>query len=134
MQLIPHLSFNGECEEAFRFYEKCLRGKILFMRTYGDSPGASEVPPAWGKKIIHATIAIGEQPVMGADTPNYEPPRGFSMVLNAKDAEEAERVFKDLAEGGTVRMVLQETFWAERFGMVTDRFGVPWQINCGKTR
>jgi PhnB protein len=132
VQLNPHLSFHGECEAAFRFYENCLRGKIVTMITYGDSPAAGQTPPHWREKILHATLAVGEHRLTGADTPDYEKPRGFAVLLNVEDATEADRIFQELAERGCVQMAMQETFWAARFGMLTDRFGTPWIINCGK--
>jgi PhnB protein len=134
MQLNPHLAFNGQCQEAFRFYEKCLGGKVVFMMTYGDSPMADQVPADWGKKIIHATLALGDQRLTGADEPPewYKKPQGFSVSLNVGAAAEAERIFHALAENGTVQMPLQETFWALRFGMLVDQFGTPWMVNCGQ--
>ena len=133
MQLNPHLSFNGECEAAFLFYEKCLHGRVAFMLTYGDSPASSEMPAAWQRKIIHATLEIGEQRLTAADTPSYEKPRGFSVLLHVKNAGEAERIYKELSDGASITTAMQETFWALRFAMLTDRFGVPWMINCGKS-
>lgn len=135
MRLNPYLSFNGQCEAAFRLYEKCLRGKITFMMTYEDSPMTAQAPPGWGKKIVHATLTVDNWMLQGADvTPErYEKPQGFSVNLNMSDATEAERIFKTLAENGAVQMPLQQTFWAERFGVVTDQFGTPWLINCEKT-
>jgi PhnB protein len=134
MQLNPHLAFNGQCQEAFRFYEKCLGGKVVFMMTYGDSPMADQVTSDWGKKIIHATLALGDQRLTGADEPPewYKKPQGFSVSLNVGAAAEAERIFHALAENGTVQMPLQETFWALRFGMLVDQFGTPWMVNCGQ--
>jgi len=134
MQMNPHLAFNDQCEAAFRFYEKCLGGKITFMMTYGDSPMAGKVSADWSKKILHATFAVGDQRLTGADAPGeaYKKPQGFSVALNVGAAAEAERIFHALAENGTVQMPLQETFWAIRFGMVTDCFGIPWMINCGQ--
>ncbi len=116
MQLNPHLSFNGECEAAFRFYEKCLGGKLIFMMTYGDSPMAEHTPPAWRGKVIHATFALGAGRLTGADAlPNtYREPQGVSVMLNIGAAAEADRIFKTLAEKGEVRMPIQETFWARR--------------------
>jgi PhnB protein len=134
MQLNPYLSFNGQCEAAFKFYEKCLGGKIVMMMTYGDSPMAEQMPPDWREKIIHATFALGEHVLSGADAPpeHYQKPQGFSVSLNVGAAAEAERIFNTLAEKGAVQMPLQETFWALRFGMLVDQFGTPWMINCGK--
>lgn len=134
MQLNPHLEFNGQCEAAFKFYEKCLGGKIVFMLTYGESPMAEETPLAWRKKIIHATFALGDQRLSGADaTPDrYQKPQGISVMLNIGAPAEADRIFKTLSEKGEVQMPIQETFWALRFGMLVDQFGTPWMINCGK--
>jgi PhnB protein len=134
MQLNPHLHFNGDCEAAFKFYEECLGGKITFMMPYEGSPVADHVPAAWRNKILHATLKVGDDRLTAADVPpeNYEKPQGFSVTLNIKDPADAERVFHALEEGGTVQMPLQETFWALRFGMLVDRFAIPWMINCGK--
>ena len=132
MQLNPYLSFNGQCEAAFKFYERCLGGKIECMMTYESRPGEYPVPPEWDKKILHATLKVGDQALMGADVPagRYQKTQGFSLTLGLKDQAEAERIFKELAEEGTVEMALQETFWAVRFGVLVDRFGIPWTINC----
>ena len=132
MQLNPHLSFKGECEAAFKFYEKCLGGKIVLMMSYGDSPMAGEMPPEWREKIIHATLALGDNRLTGADVApeSYQKAQGFSVLLNIDTVVEADRIFIELAESGVVQMPLEETFWAQRFGMLVDRFGVPWTINC----
>ena len=134
VQLRPYLTFNGHCEEAFRFYEKCLSGKILFMLTYGDAPMAEQTPPGWRNKIIHSSLSVGDQVLQGVDVlpGHYQKPQGFSLSLNIDAVEEAGRIFNALSERGTVQMPLQETFWALRFGMLVDRFGTPWMINCGK--
>src|SRR5271168_4568324 len=134
VQLNPYLSFNGECEAAFKFYEKCLGGKITFMMPYEGSPMADQAPPGWSNKILHATLGVGAQLLQGADClpEHYKKPQGFSVSLDIKDPAEAERAFHALAENGTVQMPVQETFWALRFGMLVDRFGIPWMINCGK--
>jgi PhnB protein len=132
MRLHPHLSFGGQCEAAFRFYERCLGGRVTTMLTWGASPMAMEVKPAMRDKICHATMELGSGVLMGSDAEAemYEAPRGFSVLLEIGEVEDAERVFAALAEGGRVQMALQKTFWAERFGVVVDRFGVPWEINC----
>lgn len=132
MRLSTHLSFNGRCAEAFRFYEQCLGGKIEFSMTYGESPMADHVSPEWRDKIIHTTLIVGDTEVSGADAPPgyFETPAGFSVALHVKEPTEAERVFHALAENGKVTMPIQQTFWAVRFGMLVDQFGIPWMINC----
>lgn len=134
MQLNPHLNFNGDCEAAFKFYEKHLGAKIKFMMPYEGTPVADHVLAAWRNKILHATLTVGDDVLTGADAPpdDYQKPRGFSVTLGIKDPAEAERVFDALAAGGALQMPLQETFWALRFGMLVDRFGIPWIINRGK--
>jgi PhnB protein len=134
MRLNPYLMFNGQCEVAFRFYEKCLRGEVVLMMTYGDSPLSRQTPPDWRQKIIHATFAFGEHILQGADAlpENYRKPQGFSVMLNLDTAAEADRIFNALAEHGTVQIPLQESFWASHFGVLIDQFGTPWTINCGK--
>jgi PhnB protein len=132
MKLNPYLFFNGQCESAFKFYEQCLRGKIEMMMTHGDSPMAQQVPSDWRNKIIHARLTVGNNVLMGADAPpeHYEQMKGFSVSLIVDDPAEAERIFNALVANGTVRMPLQKTFWAVRFGMLIDQFGVPWMVNC----
>lgn len=134
MQMNVHLSFDGRCEEAFKFYEKCFGGKILFSMTWEGSPMGAQAPAGWGKKIMHTTLAINDQRLQGADAPpdHYKKPQGFSMAISLSDAAEAERIFNTLAENGQVQMPLAETFWALRFGMLIDQFGTPWMINCEK--
>ncbi len=132
MKLNPHLVFSGQCEEAFKFYERCLDARIGFILTWGDSPLANQVPPEWGGKVLHATLLVGDTLLTGVDVvpEEYEPPRGFSVMLGLDAPVAAERIFDALAEDGTVGMPLQKTFWAARFGGVVDRFGIPWEINC----
>jgi PhnB protein len=133
MRLNPHLTFDGRCEEAFRFYAASLEGRILAMLPYRESPLASSVPPTWHDKILHATLDLGEARLTGADVSadeGYRRPEGFSVLLEPASPAQAERVFARLSEGGTVQLPLEKTFWAERFGMVTDRFAIPWMLNC----
>jgi PhnB protein len=136
MQLNPYLLFNGQCEAAFRFYERCLGGKIVAMMPHAGTPAEGQVPPEWRDKIIHARLVVGDQVLMGSDAPrdHFEKPQGFSVTLGIDNPVEAERLFNALAENGTVRMPIQQTFWAERFGMLVDRFGIPWMINCEKSK
>jgi PhnB protein len=135
MRINPYLSFDGQCEAAFRFYAECLGGTLEMMVRYGETPGCDEVPRDYHGKIIHARLVAGGDVLMGSDcTPAcpYEPIRGCSVSINVDSVAEAERIFGTLAEGGTVEMPIAETFWAERFGMLVDRFGVPWMVNCEK--
>ena len=129
-----NLSFDGQCEAAFKFYERCFSGKITFMLTWGNSPMAGQAPAEWRNKIVHATLLVGNMQLQGADSAPgaYEAPRGFGITVNPS-VDDAERLFAELAEGGTVRAPLEETFWAARFGVVTDRFGIPWIVNCEKS-
>ncbi len=133
MNLTIHLSFNGQCQEAFRFYAECLRGEIVTMLAYGNSPMSAQVPPEFQEKIVHATLKALGASIAGADAllNDYHPPAGFYVLLDLDEAPEAERIFAALAEKGEVRMPLQPTFWASRFGVLVDRFGIPWEINCG---
>ena len=134
MQIIPHLNFNGQCAEAFKFYQQHLGAKTTFMMTFGESPMAADMPPEWHSKIIHASIVCGESHLMGSDAPpgRYVKPDGITISIDLKSTAEAERIFKSLSENGSVQMPLAQTFWAERFGMLTDQFGIPWMINCSK--
>ena len=132
MQLNPYLSFKGQCEAAFKFYERVLGGKIEAMMTFGGSPMADQTPAEWRNKIMHARLIVGDEVLMGSDAPpdRYEEMKGISVTLGVDDPGEAERIFHALAENGTVRMPIQKTFWAARFGMLVDQFGTPWMINC----
>ena len=134
MKLNAHVSFNGTCATAFRFYETVLGGRIAVMMTYGESPMSDKMPREMQSAVMHTTLEVGDSVLMGADSPPdyYKPPQGYSIAINLSDIAEAERVFKALAEGGTVQMPLQETFWAARFGMLVDQFGIAWMVNCGK--
>jgi PhnB protein len=132
MRLNPHLNFNGQCEAAFKFYEHCFGGKILTMATYDSTPAGEQVPAEWRKKLMHAELMIGDQKVMGADPPpgRYEASKGFSLTVEIEQPAEADRIFAALAENANVTMPIQQTFWAARFGMLVDQFGIPWMVNC----
>jgi PhnB protein len=129
-----HLHFRGNCREAFRFYAEALGGRIVFAMTYGESPAAEHTPAGMREQIIHTRLDLGGQFLLGCDTPadRYQAPQGFNVMVAVEQSDEAERVFRALADNGTVTMPLQETFWAKRFGMCTDRFGIPWMVNCAK--
>lgn len=132
MQLSPYLLFNGDCEAAFKFYEKVLGGKIGGMRTHAGSPAEQQMPAEWRDKILHAFMTVGDTILMASDAPpgHYEKPQGFSVSIQLKDLAEAERMFNALSENGAVRMPFQQTFWSPGFGMLVDQFGIPWMINC----
>lgn len=134
MQINPYLNFSGQCEEAFKFYERCLGAKLAFMLKNGDSPMRDQTPPERHNHVLHATLTLGNAVLMGSDAPPemYKPAQGFSVSLSVSTAAEAERIFKELSAGGHVVMPIQKTFWAERFGSVTDRFGTPWMISGGE--
>jgi PhnB protein len=132
MQLNPYLTFNGQCEAAFKFYEQCLGAKIEAMMPHEGTPVADQVPAEWRNKILHARLNVDGEVIMGSDAPpeRYEQPKGFSVSLQIKSPADAERIFHALAKNGAVRMPIQQTFWAARFGMLVDQFGIPWMINC----
>ena len=132
MELATYLPFKGQCEEAFRLYERCLGARRGEVFRYGGSPMADQAPADWRDKIMHGSITVGGQVLMGADIApdRYEEPRGVSLSLQLDDPAAAERIFRELAEGGRVVMPLEKTFWAERFGVLVDRFGISWLINC----
>ena len=134
MHLNPYLTFDGTCAEAFAFYERCFGTKASMTMRYGDSPMAEQTPPELRDKIMHTRINVGGVSLMGSDAPpgRYAAPAGTTICLGTDEPAEADRIFAALAEGGQVGMPIQETFWARRFGMVTDRFGTPWMVNCEK--
>ena len=134
MELSAYLNFSGQCAAAFKFYEHCLGGKIVTMMSFGESPLAEQAPPEWREAILHATLQVGNTILMGADAwpDQFETPQGFSVTISLDDPAEADRIFQALSENGTVRMPIQQTFWALRFGMLVDQFGIPWMINCGQ--
>jgi PhnB protein len=131
MQLNPYLIFNGDCAEAFKFYEQALDGKIEALMTFAGSPAAEHVPAEFADKVLHATMKIDGQTIMASDAPpgKYERPTGISVSISLNDRDRGERIFNALAEGGRVEMPFQKTFWAEGFGMCSDRFGIPWMVN-----
>jgi PhnB protein len=134
MKVNPYLSFNGNCAAAFRFYQKALGGTIPMTMTYGESPMCDQTPAEFRDKVMHTRLIAGDAVLMGSDAPpdRYQKTQGTTVALGVDSAEEAERIFHALAENGTVTMPISETFWAVRFGMLTDQFGTPWMINCEK--
>jgi PhnB protein len=133
MQLIPYLNFDGNCREAFALYAAALGGAIAYQMTYGESPMCDEMPPDSRDRIMHAQLEAGGATLMGADGPPPHDRNGNTCINVMVDSiEEAERVYAALLEGGKAQMPLQETFWAHRWGALTDRYGKPWMVNCMK--
>lgn len=135
MQTLTHLHFKGNCREAFDYYARTLGGKIVFAMTYGESPAAAHSPAEVRDQIIHARLDLGSDgTLLGCDAAGerYQLPQGFNVMLSFDEPRDAERAFNALADGGTIGMPFAETFWARRFGMCTDRFGIPWMVNCPK--
>ncbi len=132
MEANAYLMFNGDCAEAFKFYERVLDGKIEALFPYAGSPATEHAPPEFGDKIMHATMRIGHTKLMASDSPpeRYKKPEGISIALGLHDTARGEQIFNALSEGGQVTMPYQKTFWAAGFGMCVDRFGIPWMVNC----
>lgn len=137
MKINPYLIFNGNCAEAFKFYAKVLGADDLTIMTYRDMPPGENAPPMpenQKDQVMHARFTAGDTVIMGSDAPGgrYNKPQGYAVNISVDTPEEAERIFARLSEGGDVGMAMAETFWAKRFGMVTDRFGTHWMVNCEK--
>ncbi|TWT39331.1 VOC family protein [Blastopirellula retiformator] len=134
MHVSPYLFFNGNCREALAFYAELFGATVEAMFPYAGSPSEEQVSADFRDKIMHACLTVGETHLMASDCPPevYDKMQGMKVSLALADPTEAERIFAGLSQQGDIEMPLQETFWAYRFGMVTDRFGTPWMINCGK--
>jgi PhnB protein len=130
MKLHTYLNYGGNCEEAFRFYEKHLGGKITMMMTQGQQPGAKDVPPEMENTILYTRMTIGETELMASDVPpeRFQPMRSAYLSLTVPSSDQAERIYALLSDGGQVFMPMQETFFAFRFGMLRDKFGTSWMI------
>jgi PhnB protein len=134
MQIQPHLSFEGRCEEAVEFYRKALGAEVTFMARFKDIPGSQppgSIPPGGENKIMHTSFRIGNSTIMASDghCTGKGTFQGIQLAIQVADVAAAERVFNALTEGGQVKMPLMQTFWSPRFGMVTDKFGVEWMVN-----
>jgi PhnB protein len=132
MDVNIYLSFDGRCAEAFDFYARVLGGTIEAKHTWSETPQAGDMPPDYQDKIMHALLRVGDKAIMGADAPPQwrTKPEGFSVSVNVADAAEGQRVFDALAEGGEVKMPFGPTFWAKGFGMLIDRYEIPWMVNA----
>ena len=135
MRISCHINFDGQCEEAFRTYHRVLGGRLETLLRFSDSPLGSQVPEEWQSRILHATLVLGEYELLGSDVfPGQSAQKqGYSVTIWLTDAENAKSIFTALAAGGSVLMPLQPTFWAEAFGVVTDKYGVSWEVNCASS-
>ena len=131
MRLNTYLNFNGNCDEAMRFYAKIFDGKIDDMQKFSVIPDQAYVPPGWGDKLMHASLKIGSDWLMGTDVPpdQYQKPQAYAVSVQTPDRAEAERIYRALADGGTEQLPIQKTHWSEAFGMCTDRYGIAWMVN-----
>lgn len=137
MNLVSYLFFKDNAAEAFDFYARSLGGKVTMKVTIGEMPGNEALPAEARNLVAHVRLEVGDAVLMGSDwcgpTPEpYPGIHGNAVSLGVDEPGEAERVFKALSEGGQVTMPIAETSWALRFGMLTDRFGAKWMVNCNR--
>jgi len=132
MQVNPYLFYNGNCEEALRYYQKVLGAKIEVMHPYEGAPAEMPIPPEYKKKIMHARVTIDGEVLMASDAihGDFNQPQGFAVSLQVENPADAERRFKALADGGSINMPFGKTFFSKGFGMCVDKFGIPWMVNC----
>ena len=130
--LNAYVFYDGQCEAAFKYYEKELGGKIEALMRNQDAPPDMPCPPERKQMIMHGRMVIDGQVLMASDVPpeHFQKPQGFSVSLQVADLGEAERKFQALSKGGSVSMPFSKTFWAKGFGSCTDQFGIPWMVNC----
>jgi PhnB protein len=130
MSVQPYLFFDGRCDEAIEFYRKALGAEVEMLSRFKDSPDPDHGAPGSDDKVMHAAVRIGETTILASDgrctgQPNFQ---GFSLSITAASDAEADRLFAALGDGGQVQMPMTKTFFASRFGMLADRFGVSWMI------
>jgi len=136
MELATYLHFDGNCAAAFAHYETVLGGKITMNMTFAESPAKAQTPPEMQGHIMHITLSVGRQVLMGSDAPpqHFNKPQGFAASVSVSTREEAERIYKALSDGATsISMPFQKTFWSEGFGMFVDRFGIPWMVGVSQS-
>ena len=127
MQLDIYVNYRGKCEEAFRFYEQHLGGRITGVVRHGEQPNPN-IPADWKDKVLHARIEIASTMVLGADIPNAEPMRSAYLSLSVDSEADAERIYRVLSDGGEIFMKMEKTPFANRFAMLRDRFGASWML------
>jgi len=130
VQLNTYLNYGGNCEQAFRFYEEHLGGKITMLMRHGEGPNARETPPELKNAVLHARLELGGTYILGADVPptRFQPMRSAYLTLSVETSEEAERIYALLTDGGEIFMKMEKTFFASRFAMFRDRFGTSWML------
>lgn len=131
MKLEIQLHFNGDCREAFEFYSSVLGGTIETIMSYQESPAAANVPPEHSDKIAYARMSVGNLVIAGADAiSGYQRPSGFKVFLQLNNEETARNIFRQMAEDGEIVVPIQPTFWSASYGIVRDKFDIPWELNC----
>ena len=133
MKLEVYVNYRGTCEEAFRFYEQHLGGRIAMMMRHEEAPNP-QIPADYAKKILHAHLDLGGAALLGADVPTAEPMRSAYVTLTVDTVGEAERIYGLLSQGGDIFMKMEETFFAPRFAMLRDRFGTSWMLLAARQR
>lgn len=130
MLLHTYLNFGGNCEQAFRFYEEHLGGKITMLMRHKEAPNQAQVPAGWGNAVLHARMNLGGTELAAADIPpdTFQPMRSAYLTLTLDSDADAERIYALLIDGGQVFMPMEETFFASRFAMLRDRFGTSWML------
>lgn len=128
MKLDIYVNYNGNCREAFHFYEKALGGQILSMETFRQLPAEANIPEERKDNILHAQMQLGGSILMGADIPNAQPMRSAYLTLELESIEEAEKIYKLLTDGGEIFMKMEQTFFAVRFAMLRDKYGTSWML------
>jgi PhnB protein len=131
LRISPHLTFDGQCRPAFQMYQRIFGGDLATMLSYGDSPMASQTDSEFHDRIVHAALRLKDHELTGVDVlpQDYKRPQGFFVTMTVDDSKRAAKVFDALAEGGMILLPFVPTFWSPGFGVVVDRYGVPWEIN-----
>lgn len=131
MHISPHLCFDGQCREAMQLYQGILGGTLQTMLTYGETPTASSIESRWHERIVHATLVLDEVELTGVDMipGSYQRPQGFFVTITVAGVARAEEIFTALGQGGEIKLPFDKTFWSPGFGVLVDRFGIPWEIN-----
>lgn len=131
MEFSPHLTFDGLCREAFTEYQTIFGGELQTMLSYGESELAAQIDPQWHQRIVHATLRIGEMELTGVDLlpHDYQVPRGFFVTVSVEGFERGREIFQALSRDGVIRLPYGATFWSSGFGVLVDRFGIPWEVN-----